>query len=400
MSRVYNNTNKIRFTSISEKYQVPRSYKGALSNLHSAMITYVCSHYKNTKKYRKCVVDALNLQTYAILSGDLGILSDWSPSAPLTSMPAVDEDIVESVVGDLLLAEDSILWDVEEKYSDAAASEEVSPVSISSSNNLLSQVHTPAKDIAQASDSAVKQTPKQDLYIQPPGVPLLDYSSVWMEAEVNGELFAIHKTLPEIPTRQNEISVTTEVGKMTRAELLNLFPNNFIRTRHIDMYDRVENIHYDEDLGIVIPIKSFTLEQLVDNIIKYPHFFKLTRIVNGKVCSFYTHIEIDGELHDTLKVWDSLPESSIIPRTSNFIKEYVVRRYLLERDIEGIEHKYPMNGTLDPFLTLFMDKDSYIQRGYSNVESIARSCVESRVSYKQSRNPMIRRMLGNEHLHL
>ena len=74
------------------------------------------------------------------------------------------------------------------------------------------------------------------------------------------------------------------------------------------------------------------------------------------------------------------------------MKEYVVRRYLLERDISNVQHRYPLWGSLDPFLTLFMPPDEYIKYGYTDIIDLARKCVESRVSYRKSRNPIVRRL--------
>ena len=84
--------------------------------------------------------------------------------------------------------------------------------------------------------------------------------------------------------------------------------------------------------------------------------------------------------------------ASKIPYNREFVKEYVVRRYLLERDIYHIHHVYPMFGRLDPFLTLFMPYEEYKKNGYNNSVDIAKQCVKSRVSYKTSRNPVLRRL--------
>ena len=83
---------------------------------------------------------------------------------------------------------------------------------------------------------------------------------------------------------------------------------------------------------------------------------------------------------------------SLIPYNSDYIKEYVIRRYLLERDVDNIKHNYPLFGTLDPFLTLFTTVEDYINYGYTDVEDIGRQCVKARVAYKQSRNPILRRL--------
>jgi hypothetical protein len=143
-------------------------------------------------------------------------------------------------------------------------------------------------------------------------------------------------------------------------------------------------------VGAVYPISGFTYEQVLDNIIRYPHLFKLSKVVNGEIIGFYSTIEIDDELHKILDVWESLPESKSIPFVKEYVRDYVVRRYLLERDIKHIEHKYPMYGTLEPFLTLFTTPDEYIDLGYREIETMARQCVQARISYKKSRNPVLR----------
>lgn len=152
------------------------------------------------------------------------------------------------------------------------------------------------------------------------------------------------------------------------------------------------NPPFDENLGVILPINGFTYDQIRENIIKYPHFYKLKRKINNNFVSFYSNIEIDNSLHDTLEVWDSLPDSKLIPKTTEFIKEYVVRRYLLERDIYKIKHKYPIFGNIDPFLTLFTTPADYIQFGFSDTEYIAKQCVISRVNYLQTRNPVLRKV--------
>jgi hypothetical protein len=91
-------------------------------------------------------------------------------------------------------------------------------------------------------------------------------------------------------------------------------------------------------------------------------------------------------------MWRRLPESLVIPYNKEFIKEYVVRRYLLERDISGVEHRYKLYGTLEPFLTLFTTAQEYSKMGYSDSIMLAHSCVTARVSYKQTRNPVLRRL--------
>ena len=395
MSLIYTKTNKIKFTSISERYEVNRSVKGKLSELHSMLITYVSSHFKNTKKYKQQVVTMLNLITYAVYA-DEPVAVNWSSCNPFEEIPDIDEEDIKNVLGDTYLTVDSIDWDVTPSSDvdvpvDLNKSASDSKVKIESKSIHKIQESSPAGEITNPSSSL---TPKQDLYIQPPSIPQFDYNQVWMSGVSGADRLVIYKTLPEIPTKQNEISCTTDVTKMRYSELMNLFPNHIIHTRSSTMYQPSGDLEMIEDLGLILPIEGYSRDQLVRNLIEYPHFYKLTRLVDENFVSFYSHIEIDGVLHDTLDIWDSLPESKVIPKHADFLKEYVVRRYLLERD-KGVEHKYPMFGSLDPFLTLFMPRERYAEKGYSDIERIARECVVSRVKYKQSRNPVIRRLAQN-----
>ena len=102
-------------------------------------------------------------------------------------------------------------------------------------------------------------------------------------------------------------------------------------------------------------------------------------------------MEIGGELVDTLEVWDKLEISKWIPKQAEFIKEYIVRKYLMDIEYKGETYKFPLFGTLDPYLTLFMPAEDYANRGYDIVD-LAKKSVQSRVSYKQSRSPILRRI--------
>ena len=134
---------------------------------------------------------------------------------------------------------------------------------------------------------------------------------------------------------------------------------------------------------------------MIDNIIQYPHLYKLRKIdQTGSTSNFYRSLEIDGELYPVEEIWDNLPESVDMPRDPEFVKEYVVRRYLLEESI-GKEHKFKLSGSLDPFLTVFMPPKDYVKRGYKDTLSIVKQCVISRIRYKQSRNPILRRLGQN-----
>lgn len=400
MSRKYTSKSKIKFTSISEKYQVDRAYKGKISELHSSLITYVVSHFKDTKRYKQQVVNALNLMTYAVYSGDM-LSSSWRMSSPLENIPEVEDGIVEETLGDIFLTVEGIEWDLK-PVDESSESVYVPPQK--SSKDSITKSSTKKKTTVGTTRPIVNKrvvspTPKQDLYIQSPVVPRFDYSKAWMQGHEGADDLVIYTTLPEIPTRQNEISCTTDVTKMTYSELMNLYPNTVIHTRAPILYEHIEGLDYEDDIGVLLPIEGYTREQLIDNIIKYPHFYKLVREVGDEIYSFYTHIEIDGMLHGILDVWDTLSDTRKIPRQKEFVKEYVVRKYLLDLTLKKVEYKYPLFGSLDPFLTLFMPAEDYTRRGYKDTENLARQCVVSRVRYKVTRNPIIRR-LDNAELHI
>lgn len=429
-SRLYSTSNKIRFTSIPEKYAVPRQFKAKLSEVHSSVVSYVADRFVNTRKYRQQVTDALNYLTFCILQSQPPTFS-WVASDPLNTMPNdVDFDVVESELGQWFLTEEAIEWDVSPSDTFISPSNDIAPDNLPLQNSntispksrgdksaIVDKVSTPVQSSTSAKETRVinkplkvakerqqhatmiteniqnqQPTPKEDLYIQPPKYPRFDTTKVWLKQVVGSDTLVIYTTLPEIPTRQNEISVTTRLESMTDKELMNLYPNHLIRTRSSRMYDEVEGLSYDEDLGVIIPVEGFTEDQVIDNIIRYPHLYKLRKIDRaGQPSNFYKTLEINGELYPIEEIWDELPESKKMPKDSEFAKEYIVRRYLLE-EAAGIQHKYKMVGTLDPFLTVFMTPLDYVKRGYKDTLGIVKQCVSSRIRYKQSRNPILRRV--------
>ena len=384
----------VKFTQLPDKLIYPARIRAKLSTLHSDVITYVVSNFKNTAKYKRQVVDTLNTISVYIKNND-ALPSDWSVSNPLTNLELLDSSFCEDTLGNLCIKVKDIIWDVQESETDEQISIDTVVTAKPVSEDIVTSSKVvnikPNRDIG----VVVSPTPKENLSIKPPTIPQFDASKPWLQSQLNQNVYTIYESLPIIPVNQSQISVTTDVSKMTIMDMMKLYPNHFIRTRAATMYENHEGLTLDDDIGIILPIVGFSPTQVKDNIIKYPHIYKLTRYMDNKFTSFYSNIEIDGELHDTLSIWDSLPDSKKMPRNSEFIKEYVVRRYLLERDILGIEHKYPLFGTLEPFLTLFTTSDDYIRLGYTDVTDIAKQCVISRVSYKRSRNPILR-MVYNE----
>ena len=381
MSRLYSSTNKIKFTNISENYNVRRNVKATLSRLYSAVITYVVAHFDGTLAYKQQIVKVLNILTYAMYASE-SLPFDWKLDNPFVNVPEYDDDQIEDVLGDIYLTVDAIEWDVVpvESGTTPVVTNSFRPVSFTES--------TTSKDIT------VQETPSTDLYIQAPEIPQFDITKPWIQKQCGSDMMVIYTTLPEIPLRQRDISITTDVNRMTDMDLMHLYPNHIVHTRAPIMYEPQTNMDFDKDLGVILPIDDYSREQVVDNIIKYPHLYKLVREQNNELISFYAYMEINGELKDTLEVWDSLEISKWIPKHADFIKEYVVRKYLMDIEYKGIKYKYPLYGSLDPYLTLFMPAEEYAKRGF-NVVDLAKRCVESRVSYKQSRSPILRRIREN-----
>ena len=109
---LYSDKHKIKFTNISENYQVKKSFKGTLSSMHSSVITYVVKHYQGTAKYKEQVVKILNIITYAVYASE-PLPFDWSPQNPFVNMPTnIDDDTIREVLGDIYLTVDAIDWDL------------------------------------------------------------------------------------------------------------------------------------------------------------------------------------------------------------------------------------------------------------------------------------------------
>ena len=370
----------MKFTQIPDKLPYPPSVRARLSTIHSNMITLSIGSYTGSFKDRQRIIQSMNSISYIIIRGD-SLPSGWSGDDPFKNLKLIDDDICRQVLGNMYIMEKKITWDIDPVYSASTVKHE----------EPISKPEEPVEEVREVEYNGVP-TPKEDLYIMPPVVPRFNTKKVYASGSLAGTTYAVYFSEPDIPTKQNEISATTDVSKMRPSDLRNLFPNHFIRTRPSCMYSETEGLSFHPDLGIILPIEGFTEEQVLDNIVKYPHIFRLNKIVDGKISSFYTTLEIDGQLYNVSDVWNDVVKDSPIPYMSDFVKEYVVRRYLLERDVKKIDHKYPLFGSLDPFLTLFTTPHDYIKYGYLDIEGIAKQCVTSRVSYKLSRNPVIRRL--------
>ena len=276
---VYSSLNKIKFTSISERYQVPKKYRASVSQLHSSLIQYVCSHFTNTNKYKQKVVDALNILTYCILENETPPF-DWSTASPLNTMPDIDLDKVAQILGGLYLTIDAIDWDVQP--TDITPVVDITPTIAPKPVETKVKVYKdPSQNIvatAQPEKVIVEEgTQKEDLYIKSPVYPRFDYTKPWLSQQDGVDKFVIYTTLPEIPTKQNEISVTTDVNMISDTELMRLYPSRIIHTRASVMYESIPGLNMDPDLGLILPVEGFEEDELIDNIIRYPHLYKLQR---------------------------------------------------------------------------------------------------------------------------
>lgn len=397
MSKLYNPSHRIKFTNISENYQVRPQYKAELSKIYSSIITYVIGHYDGTLKYKQQVVKVLNIITFAKYTDEL-LPSDWIIGRPFENIPEYSDSEIEESLSDIYLTVDAIDWDISPVDTPVNDMPDYSiPISAVSSSNLV-QKSVPSESLPNYNPSEViTPTPSTDLYIQSPEVPQFNINKPWIQKRCGSDLLTIYTTIPEIPKRQRDISITTDVNFMTEKDLLNLYPNQFINTRAAILYEREQqkDLTFDPIYGLITPIDGYDYDTILKNIIEYPHFYHAVRLQNDKLESFYSYMEIDGELVDTLAIWDSLSISKKIPKHTEFIKDYLMRKYLLDRDIKHKEFKYPLYGTLDPFITLFMPASEYRNLGYDPID-LARQCVLSRVSYKQSRNPVLKRIHENE----
>lgn len=372
------------FTHLPAQLNYPAKVRSKLSAQHSAVIQAAVYEFPGTYRAKVQYVDILNLLSYYMLTNS-DLTDVWDGWHPLEFKCEEKPDDLEDVLKDLYLTVSDIEWDIEAHISDSTSSAPaVEPI-----------VNPHAVRPTPVSATSEPPTPKSDLYLGGPIFPEFDVNKPWIQATVRNEVYTIYTSLPEIPTTQSEITVTTDETKLTDSDRMKLFPNCVIPTRAAVFYDHMNNMPYDDDLGLIFPIADFTEAEIRDNIIKYPHLHNLIKYIDGEAKPFYSALEINGELYDICKreVWESIPDLSLLPFNVDFLKEYVIRRYILERDLRGVQHKYPMFGSFEPFITMFMPANNYARRGY-DPHDVADACVTNRIAYLRTRNPIIRKIYG------
>lgn len=380
-----------RFSQIPAQLKYPATVAAKLSVIHSTIIDITLQQKGWFRQELQQIVRVMNTATYRLVQGDTYNLNTQDILANDVEDDMTLRALLDSPKYHLYIEFRDIHW-----ASDGiAATYSMSPSADKGASapavSVPSEAYQPAKSIEDFI-APVKSTPKEDLYIKPPLVPRFDVKRIRVGAIIGDTTYCVYESLPDVPKRQADISMTTDVSKMTTSELLNLFPNCRIHTRAACMYEPCGELELHPVLGLILPILEFTRDQLIDNLIKYPHIYKLMRLVDDKLVSFYTNIEICGQLERVCDIWSTLPDVNKLPYNTDFVKEYVVRRYLLERDILHINHVYPLFGALEPFLTLFTTPQEYESLGYSDAVQLAHDCVCARVNYKASRNPVMRRL--------
>lgn len=218
----------------------------------------------------------------------------------------------------------------------------------------------------------------------------VNFDKVWHSGTYDGETFVIGTSLPEIPELQCDISITTNVDRMTEADLIHLYPTRELKEFRHHMVDRFEGCPYDEHVSSYVPIPGYTNLQLIQNIIKYPFPHEYRRFINDQFVDVWKQVEIDGELVDIVKAFDQSELYGKVQRCRRVLQEYGYRKAMLDLEY-GKEVKYPLIGDIQPYLALVFPEYVYKELGYDTVE-LARTSVISRVSLLRSVNPVIRRI--------
>lgn len=411
------------YVTACEEFYRDKSDSNRLVRTHLSKIQSICPQWVDmlssdlSRQKQSRFVRLLNCIVCAILR------NDTLPEAFSMSMVSMyEEDELKDILGNAFASADDFNWDVD--FSDP----------VTESYNVVKYVKTKDKIVAsqvaydvattdhsnkitsfdtfKETSSSINETPSsdgqgeftgyrstfQDINLDFRVFPIRDKSKLWdICYDDCGREMKIYHSYPIIPTKQNEITITTPYEDMSDSDLMKLFPDHFIRTRLDIMYEPQENFTVHPKLGFIPKITGFTEDQVIDNIIKYPRFSHIFRLVeddnsyhNQKRIAFINRVEVDGELLSFKKAIRTVDDMKNLPDIHVFHFDYIMRRYLLERDYHTVEHKYPLDGYLQPFTVLFMTPEEYAEFGYTDSLDLARQCVKHRVQFYQSIHPLTR----------
>lgn len=426
----------IKFLELADYYQKKCKPPAVATKVSTAISTMVYEYRfdVSTRKGRIHFCDLVNLVVYSYLNDPVYQYVEGQ-------LPNISDDVdIKSELGDLYLTLDQVDFSNVDDFNEDV---EVGQPAVTSSSKVINEslVHSPSLEsktdghIDLDNVSVVdlmlesQQEHKEEEFHIPPGyelfyadttrdgykvsqdrsdislltciMPAIDCTQIYLKSlDLAGRPIDVYPTLPTIPTNQCEVSATTNIDTMIDMDFLKMFPNEVIRARHPMMYGTftdVVNVHgdpmeieVDEVLGYIPVINGYTREQIIDNIIKYPQFTYWYRQEGRDRTPFTKYMEIDGELVPRMK-WlreSKDPDLNNVPGNEYFIKDYMYRKYILDEEYGGIKHKYPPFGTYGPFMSLFMPTELYQKFGYKDVANIGRQCVQNRIDFFRSRNPL------------
>lgn len=394
------------FTSISERFQNAsyrsRLLKGndcaILQYKFSQLIEYAESNYKGSYKERNQYIYLVNSLIYYKVVGD-SVLDSWDPDDPLNTIDIIDDEYeLKSTLGDLYIDPKSILWDIDIPKNDDIKDE---VLEVSSTLDLDASKQESTYNADSSSKNSNIEIPHADsdslkyrstISLSFPIYPSINTQKLYtIGYDMAGRQIPIYQTLPSIPKLQNDISITTDVDAMTEDNLLSLYPDTIIYPRRDEMYVAQDGYKFHSLFGFIPDIDGFTEDQVIQNIIEYPIFNFMYRNIDGDRISFMKHIEIDGKLIPSKEAIHYISDIEKLPAGNVFLWDYVVRRYLLERDIKHIQHKYPLMGSFTSYMTLFMPVSEYKKyiNGFDPIDT-ARKCVIGRRDFYKSRNPLLK----------
>lgn len=389
-----------------------------LAKIQSICPEFVQAYMESTlphKKRRDYGVTTLNCLVYGIVNGDT-----ISRPAKLIQNCPYDESEMKSCLGSAYVTRETFNWYIDDESDTITSSDEnVSKHNQLDSNGIQEEIvaqknstisgASGVNNISQSSDSVQREftgykSTLEDIDLEFRSFPVRDVSKLWDTCYDDcGREMKVYYSHPIIPTKQNEITITTPYDQISDMDLLKLFPDHFIRTRLDIMYEPQEGFTVHPKLGFIPKISGFTEEQVIDNIIKYPRFCHIFRMIDDpdkfrgeKRISFISRIEVDGELLRLKEAINTVADMKNLPDINVFYYDYIMRRYLLERDYHTVEHKYPLDGYLQPFTVLFMTPEEYAELGYTDALDLAKQCVKHRVQFYQSIHPLTKMRFSSE----